>query len=42
MNTKLLLAFSFGMLSWGNVCAAQEYEFGNGYPDAGNGAECSR
>ena len=31
-STKLLFAFSFGMLSWGSVCAAQEYEFRNGYP----------
>jgi hypothetical protein len=31
-STKLLFAFSLGMLSWGSVCAAQEYEFRNGYP----------
>jgi hypothetical protein len=32
MSTKLLFAFSLGMLSWGSVCAAQEYEFRGGYP----------
>ncbi len=32
MGAKLLFAFSLGILSWGSVCAAQEYEFRNGYP----------
>ena len=32
-STKLLFAFSLGTLLWGSVCAAQEYEFRNGYPN---------
>ena len=32
MSTTLLFACSIGMLSWGSVCAAQEYEFKGGYP----------
>ena len=31
-STKLLFAFSLGMLSWGSVCAAQDYEFKGGCP----------
>jgi hypothetical protein len=38
MGTKLLFAFSLGIPSWGGVCAAQEYEFSNGYPTSENGA----
>jgi hypothetical protein len=32
MRTTLLVALSIGVLLWGSVCAAQEYEFRGGYP----------
>jgi hypothetical protein len=32
MSARLLFALSFGMLSWGGVCAAQEHELKGGYP----------
>jgi hypothetical protein len=31
-DIERIAAFSLGILSWGGVCAAQEYEFRNGYP----------
>jgi hypothetical protein len=31
-SAKFLFALSIGMLSWGSVCVAQEYEFKGGFP----------
>jgi hypothetical protein len=32
MSTTLLCILSIGLLSWGSVCTAQDYEFRGGYP----------
>ena len=32
MSTTLLCILSIGLLSWGSVCTAQDYEIRGGYP----------